>query len=156
MSNIPIGFPRETFYVNSDTTSFGDGSPTSTLDIDGEFYKDIEDVWVKIAESSDNYPQTREVTLDWLRLLNLDQSGFNDVNFPVLNSKTVPRESIPYHNYTSPSPFDDGLFDDPFFGKNSIQFTLKNSIQTPVFDRSSDTSFADSESSTISSATIPI
>ncbi|MHA2181874.1 MAG: hypothetical protein ACXAAH_10660, partial [Promethearchaeota archaeon] len=80
----------------------------------------------------------RTLILDNLEILWLSQP----INY-TLENKAIQLNSSASRRLSNSS--DSGLFDDPFFGKNSIQFTLKNTLYTPVFGRESASAFTDLE-----------
>ncbi|NVM54331.1 MAG: DUF2341 domain-containing protein, partial [Candidatus Helarchaeota archaeon] len=87
---------------------------------------------------------------------NLDSYLYNETGFIIIsatnidnvlldNDKSISLNSSYSHAQQSSTPLDSGIYDDPFFGKNSLHFTLKNCIQTPVFRRDNGSIYVDLE-----------
>ncbi|MFW9874716.1 MAG: hypothetical protein ACFFG0_16535, partial [Candidatus Thorarchaeota archaeon] len=126
-----------------------DGSIEHTFDSTdyssfSDFFTDIDSIKLFIvndAEGLDGEAYDRRLLIDYLVLEWLNQP----VNISIKNDKKINITSSFSHKQQTPIPIDSGLYDDPYFGRNSIHFTLKNTIQTPIFGRESDIIWADLE-----------
>jgi hypothetical protein len=101
---------------------------------------DVQSIKTWIANADEEFYPGGELTLDFLRLLWINQP----VNISLYNSKSVNLTRSLSRTHTTSTPIDSGFYNDPYFGKNSLKFTIKNTITTPKFGRSNGSVFADS------------
>ena len=101
---------------------------------------DVEAIKVWIANNAEEFYPGRRVDLDLLRLKWINQP----VNISVSNLDPINVTSSYSRTHTAASPIDSGMYDDPYFGNNSLKFTIKNTITTPKFGRSDGSVYADS------------
>ncbi|KKN06934.1 hypothetical protein LCGC14_1072250, partial [marine sediment metagenome] len=110
-------------------------------------FLDVDSIKAWIANDGEFFHPSidnRKLILDNLEIQLLSQP----INY-TLGNRPVAINSSASHRQSSSNYIDSGMFDDPFFGKNSIQFTLKNTLQTPSFGRANGTAFVDLELSDI-------
>ncbi|KKM91875.1 hypothetical protein LCGC14_1224100, partial [marine sediment metagenome] len=124
------GFTSKLIIDGIDMFNFG----SSFLE-DGTLAMDAETIKAWIANPGDNLE--RELILDYLVIELLNQS----ITFDVDNKPISIDTSLSHKQQTL---FDNGPYNDPYLG-TSIHFTLKNSIQSPIFGRDNALIYADLE-----------
>ncbi|MBD3216502.1 MAG: hypothetical protein GF311_28065, partial [Candidatus Lokiarchaeota archaeon] len=82
---------------------------------------------ISLEMTSDNLDQ---IDIDYLYLYDLGDGR----NITIYNDKNITIDDSLLKSHTSQR--DSGLFNDGYFGKNNIRFTLGNRLQTPIFGRS--------------------
>ncbi|GAG54009.1 unnamed protein product, partial [marine sediment metagenome] len=130
------GFSSQ-FYIN-DLLKHTFGSSYS--EYSSAFISDMTSLKSFLADDSVFDPSGNTLYMDYLQLLSvstpLDASVYNEPVF--INSSFISRTQ---DNSIQKSQ----VFHDGYLGRNTIQFTLKNSIQTPIFGRSNGEIYADLE-----------
>ncbi|KKN18861.1 hypothetical protein LCGC14_0951530, partial [marine sediment metagenome] len=139
-------------YFNGKTDGF-----TSQLLIDGtneqsssgtftqfeELLLNIDSISTWIADDGEIFHpslESRKLILDNLEIRLLSQA----IDQTLANKPVGIDASASHHkSHSSLSDTDSVMFDDPFFGKNSVQFTLKNTLFTPSFGRVSASAYVD-------------
>ncbi|MHA1932621.1 MAG: hypothetical protein ACW96X_08795, partial [Promethearchaeota archaeon] len=132
------GFTSKLLINNVNEQSF-----SSTFTQYEDLLLDIDSIKAWIADDGEIFHpfyDSRTLILD-----NLEVQWLNQPIDYTLENSPISLNSSASRQQNSSSYLDSGMFDDPFFGKNSIQFTLKNTLYTPIFGRSNASAFVDLE-----------
>ncbi|KKN19377.1 hypothetical protein LCGC14_0946350, partial [marine sediment metagenome] len=108
-----------------------------------DFFYNVDSIRAWIADDGEVFHPSldnRKLILDNLEIMWLSQL----IDYTLAN-KPVGINASASHRRSSSSYSDTGMFDDPFFGKNSVQFTLKNTLYTPAFGRPNASAYVDLE-----------
>ncbi|KKL75319.1 hypothetical protein LCGC14_2056080, partial [marine sediment metagenome] len=113
--------------------------------------------WLAGSESLSNNAYIQDNFAVWVNFDSIDYYDYDDFKLYLdqlgvryyLGDRHVYNNEIIYpntdwtRNYTSTGLIEHGRSDDPFFGKNNYQYTMGNSLITPIFGRDGASAFTD-------------